>query len=517
MNSMKTVRKGVMSAFIILCLTISPSFAASAQATKSASGAAQTEKDKTASENSAVADKQALPPLPADARVAQSMVLDGKTLHYTVTVGKLPTRNQDGKLTGEVVYTAYTVDGPNRPVTFALNGGPGGSSVYLNFDAIGPKHLNVGNQGDSPSEIPTLADNPATWLGFTDLVFIDPIGTGYSRSLVPDAEAKKEFYSTVPDIQYLSQTIYDWLVKNDRMLSRKYLVGESYGGFRVPRIAIDLRTRLGIGVSGLVLVSPYLNPTVGDDGNLSPIPWMLGLPSMTAAHLEREHKLTAAAMTDAIAYTEGPYATALIEGRMNPAATEAMIQHVTEMTGLDPQFVKNSGGRIDRHAYVREVYREEGKLGSAYDPNVTSYDPFPYAPQQEANDPIIAAIIAPTTEAMVNFLTNTVGWKTDAQYYALSFHVSQSWDGEDARQSGSVTQLRQAVAADPNLRVLIAHGWDDLVCPFMGSILAVNQFPVMGDPTRVAIKEYPGGHMFYTRLSSRMELLHDVSAMYASH
>ena len=136
----------------------------------------------------------------------------------------MPVRDKDGKIAGEVVVTAYTVDGKDRPVTFALNGGPGASSVYLNFGAIGPKHLNVGNEGDSPSDSPVLSDNPGTWLDFTDLVFIDPVGTGFSRATVPEADAKKLFYSTTPDIEYLSRVIYDWLVKNERLDSRKYLV-----------------------------------------------------------------------------------------------------------------------------------------------------------------------------------------------------------------------------------------------------------------------------------------------------
>ena len=512
------VRKRAAFACLAIVFTFSSYPAAHAQDDKAPADAAQTDKNKTPPPaDKSATDKQALPPLPADAHVTQSIELDGKTLHYTVTVGKFPVRDADGKVTGDVVYTAYTVDQPDRPVTFALNGGPGASSVYLNFGAIGPKHLNFANEDESPSEPPTLTDNPGTWLGFTDLVFIDPIGTGYSRSLVPEAQTKADFYSTEPDIHYLSRVIYDWLAKNNRMTSRKYLVGESYGGFRGPRITYYLQSQLGVGMNGVVLVSPYLNPTIETHENLSPIPWMVTLPPITAAHLEREHKLTPEAMSDVIAYTEGPYATALIEGRSNPEATQAMIQHVTEMTGLDPQFVKNSGGRLETGAYLREAYREQGKLGSVYDSNVTSFDPFPYAPEQNANDPILAAIIAPTTEAMVNFVTNTVGWKTDAQYNALSSQVNEWWHGGDALRSGSVTQLRQAVAADPKLRVLIVHGWNDLSCPFMGSILAVDQMPVMGDPTRVAVKEYPGGHMFYTRLSSRMALQKDVMAMYDKH
>jgi carboxypeptidase C (cathepsin A) len=462
-------------------------------------------------------DKDKLPPLPPDAHASQSIELDGKALKYTATVGTLPVRDKDGKTAGEVVFTAYTVEGANRPVTFAFNGGPGASSVYLNFGAIGPKHIRAGNEGDSPSDPATLIDNPGTWLDFTDLVFIDPVGTGFSRSLVPEADAKKLFYSTVPDIEYLSRVVYDWLVKNDRLSSRKYLVGESYGGFRGPRITHYLESQLGVAMNGVVLVSPYLNPTIDENGDLSPIPWMVSLPPITAAHLERENKLTPQAMADVIAYTEGEYATDLIHGRSDPEATPRVITKVTEMTGLDPEFVKRSGGRLEIGAYLREVFRDQGKIGSVYDSNVTSFDPFPYSPDQRLNDPILESIIAPMTTAMVDFDTRVVGWKVDARYNALSYDVNRLWDRDKELRKGSVEDLRQAVAADPKLRVLIVHGWNDLSCPFMGSILTVNQMPVMGDPTRVAVKEYPGGHMFYTRASSRDELKKDVTAMYAAH
>ena len=163
------------------------------------------------------------------------------------------------------------------------------------------------------------------------------------------------------------------------------------------------------------------------------------------------------------------------------------------------------------------MHREQGKLGSVYDSNVTMFDPFPYAPEQRANDPILASIIAPLTTAMVNFVTHTVGWKVDARYNALSFEVNRLWVRDDALRTGSVAQLREAVAADPKLRVIVAHGWDDLSCPFMGSVLSVNQMPVMGDPSRVSVHEFPGGHMFYTRESSRIALRKDVMEMYQKH
>jgi carboxypeptidase C (cathepsin A) len=507
MNHSRKILSRIALAFAAFCMFAFTSLPVSAQA----------DKDRPAQEK-AGAEKPSLPPLPPDAHVEQTMELNGKTLHYTVTVGTIPVYDKENKEAGRVVYTAYTVPGGNRPVTFAFNGGPGASSVYLNFGAIGPKHLSVGNEGDSPSDPPTLTDNQGTWLDFTDLVFIDPIGTGFSRSLVPEAETKKLFYSTIPDIEYLSRVVYDWLLKNGRMDSKKYLVGESYGGFRGPRITHYLQSQLGVAMNGVVLVSPYLNPTIEDNGDVSPLPWLMTLPSITAAHLEREHKLTPEAMQQVIAYTLGEYATDILKGRSDPDATARIVKKVTEMTGLDPEFVKRSGGRLETGAYLREVHREQGKIGSVYDSNVTAFDPFPFSPEQRSNDPLLETLIAPTTSAMVNFVTQTVGWKVDARYNALSYDVNRLWDRDEALHRGSVEDLRQAVAADPKMRVIIAHGWNDLSCPFMGSILTVNEMPQMGsDATRVQVREYPGGHMFYTRESSRLELRKDVMEMVSKH
>ncbi len=473
------------------------------------------------------AKPEQLPPLPPDASTAQSITVNGKTLHYTATVGVIPVYNRTDPnkqeiKTGEVVVTSYTLDGltdkTNRPVTFAMNGGPGAASVYLNFGAIGPKHIEFADQGNSPSDTPRLTDNPGTWLPFSDLVFIDPIGTGFSRPLVSVEDAKKLFYSTTPDIEYLSRVIYDWLVKFGRLQSRKYLVGESYGGYRGPRVTHFLQSRLGVAMNGVVLVSPYLNPWIEGNGEISPLPWMMTLPSIVAAHLERQDQLTPERMAEVIAYTRGQYVTDLLAGRSDPEATPRIIKKVTELTGLDPAFVKYSGGRIDTEAYLREVHREKGEIGSVYDSNVTAPDPFPFSPYpREQNDPILEAIVAPTTTAMVDWVTRVVGWKTMARYNALSYEVAQEWNRDRVLERGSTTDLREAVAADPKIRVLIAHGWDDLSCPFMGSILTVDEMPMMGDPKRVSVHEYPGGHMFYTRPGSQAAFVKDVEAMVEAH
>src|SRR5580698_5997345 len=283
-----------------------------------------------------------LPPFPADKTVRQSVTLDGHELKYDATVGSLPVLDEKGKTVANVMFTAYTVPGANRPVTFALNGGPGAASVYLNLGAIGPKRVQFGAEGDSPSDPATPVDNPGTWLNFTDLVFIDPVGTGFSYSQVPEDEAKKRFYNPKSDVEYLSRIIFDWLVKNERLASSKYLVGESYGGFRGPRITHYLQTRLGVAMRGMVLVSPYLDPGASSNGDLSPLPWMLTLPSIAAANLERQGKLDQATRTENVRYTRTEYVQDLLKGRADAQAVERIVKRVTELSGLDPNFVRRS-------------------------------------------------------------------------------------------------------------------------------------------------------------------------------
>ena len=459
----------------------------------------------------------ALPPLPADKTVRQSTVIAGKPLAYDVSVGTLPIIDAKGKKIGEVTFTAYTVPsrGAARPVTFAFNGGPGAASAFLNFGAIGPKRVQFGAQGDAPSDSAVARDNPYSWLDFTDLVFIDPIGTGFSRSLEDEGATKKDFFAAKADIEYLSRVIFDWLNKNKRMTAPHYLIGESYGGYRVPRIAYYLQSRLGVGLNGITMVSPYLNPGAVDNEQnaLSPLPYMISLPSMAAANLERQGKLTGpAALADVENYDRSEYAVDLFRGRSDPQAIERITAKVAAFTGLDPVIVRRSEGRIDTGTYLREIHRAEGKIGSVYDSNVTAFDPFPGAPQQQSNDPILDAIIAPATSAAVDLMTNQVGWKVDARYNLLSYEVNRAWDRDTS--DSPVSDLRKAIANDPKMQVMIAHGMDDLSCPYFASRLIIDQMPSFGVAQRVKLSLYAGGHMFYSRPDSAAQFRRDALAMY---
>jgi carboxypeptidase C (cathepsin A) len=464
-------------------------------------------------------DNADLPPFPADKSVKQTVHTARGVLSYTATVGSIPVRDEKGKKIAEVVFTAYILDGKDpatRPVTFAFNGGPGAASVYLNLGAIGPKHVAFGGQGETPSTPAQLVDNPDTWLDMTDLVFIDPVGTGFSRSLVADDEAKKRFFTMKSDIAYLSRIVYDWLLQNGRLASPKYVVGESYGGFRAPRITHYLQTNQGVGVSGIVMLSPYLDSNFENDDDTSPMGWAMRLPSMAAAQLERQGKLTPAALQPVEDYAQGEFVVDFMRGARDPDATSRIASKMTSLLGVDPTLAQNMGGRVDTQTLLRQLYKRDGKVGSRYDINVTTYDPFPFSYEARTGgwqDPILDDIIAPTTSAMVDFDTRVVGWKVVAPYYSLSRDVGRKWSYEDVSPE-SVTDLRQAMAIDPKMKVLIAHGYTDLSCPFFASQLIIDQIPPMGNPNQIRLTLYPGGHMFYSRPDSRAALHRDAETVF---
>ncbi|MDP4002404.1 S10 family peptidase [Methylobacterium sp. NEAU K] len=455
--------------------------------------------------------------LPPDSVTRQSVTLpNGKTLDFTATAGSLPLVDEGGKLQAEIAYVAYTMApeaGRERPVTFAVNGGPGASSAYLNIGAIGPWRLPVGGDRISPSQPVALTPNDGTWLAFTDLVFIDPVGTGYSRA----ADGNGKTYWTVDsDASTLAAAIARYLRVNDRMASPKFYVGESYGGFRGPLITEKLQEDVGIGLSGMVLLSPVLDFGWLETPRTNPWGYVLKLPSLAAGALERAGTVpTQALLGEAESYASGPYLADLLKGPGDAAAVARMTEKVAPLVGLDAALVRSQGARLSTRSVQREIDRPDGRVTSAYDTGITGWDPNPDAAQSNFDDPQLTALQAPLTSAMLDLYARTLKWPVpNMRYELLNNAVNRGWTWGSSRQAPEVlSNLKSALALDGRLRVLVAHGFTDLVTPYFASKLLLAQVPPYGGG-RVDLAVYPGGHMFYTRPDSRAAFRRDVERLF---
>jgi carboxypeptidase C (cathepsin A) len=469
-------------------------------------------------------EKPGRPPMPSDVTTEQHVSLAGRQLKYHVTAGSLPVINAKGEHKADVFYIAYVLDAgkpaADRPITFAFNGGPGAASAYIHLGALGPKRLEFGNDGDSPSNPPKLVDNPDTWLDFTDLVFVDPVGTGYSSTLSNSDEDNKAFWSVNGDVESLSRFIMQYLTKSGRLTSQHYLVGESYGGFRVPKIAHRLQTVEGVGVRGMVLLSPALDFAFLDSSSLALMPQMALLPSMAAVALSAKGPVTPEMLTPVEQYAAGDYLVDLVRGRGDAAAADQVAQKMAALTGLDPKLVKQLGAKIDPHTYSRELHRDTGLVVSVYDGTVKGYDAMPQSAEGDFEDPILQGTTAPVTSAIVDYIQGALGYHFDQPYHLLSYQVNAKWDwnisprGAELIVPSAVDDLAKALALDPKLRVIIAHGLTDVVTPYFASKYIINHVPAFGDGSRLELKVYPGGHMNYSRDGSRELLRTDAMKLY---
>ena len=459
--------------------------------------------------------------LPADVTTEQAITLpDGRSLAFKATAGSLPLVDENGKLQAEIAFIAYTrapePGGPERPVTFAVNGGPGAASAYLNIGAIGPWRLPADGASISPSQDPALTPNDGTWLGFTDLVFLDPVGTGYSRAADGDG---KRYWNIDSDASVLASAIARYLRQNERMGAPKFFIGESYGGFRGPLIAAKLQEEIGVGLSGLTLLSPVL-----DFGWLQPPrtnPWghVTRLPSFAAAALERAGTLpTRGLLADTEAYASGDYLADLLKGPADRGAVERLTGRVAALAGLDPALVREQAGRLSTRSVQRAPDRSAGRVASAYDTGITGWDPDPTADQSGFDDPLLTAIQAPLTSAMIELYTKRLNWRVpNLRYELLNGAVNRGWTWGGGRSAPeSVGALRGVLALDGRVRVLVAHGFTDLVTTYFASKLLIDQLPAYGAEKRLTLSVYPGGHMFYSRADSRAAFQRDAEAMYAA-
>jgi carboxypeptidase C (cathepsin A) len=451
----------------------------------------------------AVAEQHRLPP---DSTTKQTLALPGRTLAFTATAGSIRLFDEKGEPAADLAYTSYQLDGADartRPVTFMFNGGPGSASAWLQFGDAGPWRLVMSGDAASSSAPPDLLPNAETWLDFTDLVFIDPVSTGYSRFVTTSEDVRKRFFSVGGDVDSLALMIRRWLEKHDRLLSPKFVAGESYGGIRGPKIVNNLQTQQGVGVKGLILVSPVLD--FREFSGSSMLKYVWSLPTMAAVAREKEKgSVTRADLADVESYARSDFLTDLLKGEADIEATNRIADRIAAFTGIDQAVSRRLAGRFDAVEFRREFDRKNGMVTGRYDASVTGFDPSPDSSFYQFGDPSAEPLFAPLTSAAVDLTTRKLNWRPDGSYTLMSDAAGKGWDwGRGLNPPESLSQVRQILARDPKLKLLVVHGLFDLATPYFGSKILLDQLPAYATPDRVKLVVYPGGHMFYTRDASR--------------
>ena len=450
--------------------------------------------------------------LPGDSVTEHSIDLPTGKLAYTATAGTLALFDQSGERSAAIFYTAYVAKSDNpasRPVTFVFNGGPGAASAFLNLGLVGPRIAEFGMNGHDGANV-RLIDNPDTWLSFTDLVLIDPVGTGWSRPVKPDHA--HDFWSVHTDAQSMAKVIALYIAKNGRAASPKFILGESYGGFRAAKVARILINEQGIMLSGILMLSPTLETAFQFGGEDLALGAALQLPSLAAAELERTGSFSKEALAQAEHFALTEYLTTLAGPPPQGDAAKIFYERVAKMTGLPLDAIARSDGFI-HDAYVKNLEAGEHKIVSHYDATFASDDPYPATPAPRGPDPILDGVVRAYGGAFVGYARDELGFKTDMSYTLLASDIAGKWNWELGHGPATVTDdLRVLLALTPSFRLLIAHGYSDMVTPYGVSRYVLDHLPSFGG--RTALKLYRGGHMFYLDPQSRKGFAVDAHAFY---
>jgi carboxypeptidase C (cathepsin A) len=454
--------------------------------------------------------------LPGDAVTEHTLETPAGKLTYTATAGTLSLFDQTGERSAAIYYTAYIAkdaDRSNRPLTFGFNGGPGAASAYLNMGLIGPRIVEFAGHDPTAAR---LADNPYSWLAFTDLVMIDPIGTGWSRPAKPDGGA--QFQGTQADAQALAKAIALYVAKNERAGSPKYLLGESYGGFRAAKVAQTLSHEQGITVAGIVMVSPLIEASLIFSANRFALGAALQLPSLAAAELERKGIFSKEALADAERFALSDYLTALAGPPLQGEVARTFYARVAQITGIPQETIAKSRGFI-RDSYLKHLRSAEGKIVSRYDATFAVADPYPEQEAARGPDPLLDGLTRAFAGLYSAYARDELGFKTEMTYILLSSEISGKWDwghGGGRAAASIVDDLRELLAFIPSFRLLVAHGYSDMVTPYAATRYVLDHLPAIGESGRTQLALYRGGHMFYIDPQARKAFSVDAKAFYQS-
>lgn len=456
---------------------------------------------------------------------AHQLKLADATLAYSATVGKLPLKDEKGVIAAQIFYTAYTLDTGDdraeRPLIFVFNGGPGSASIWLHMGALGPKRVDMGAEGFMPPPPYKLIDNAHSWLDLGDLVFIDPVGTGYSRAA--DLADNEKYWGLEEDLESVGEFIRLYLSRERRWTSPLYLAGESYGTTRAAGLAGHLIDR-GIAFNGVILLSTVMNFQTLRFTKANDLPYALYLPSFCAAahyHRKLDDELLGRDLPDLLrevaVWAESDYSVALAKGdRMSDDERAAIAERLSRYTGLSPRFILGADLRINIMSFCKELLRDEkravGRLDSRFIGIMASAEgrTFDF-------DPSMNAIVPPYTAVYNQYVREQLGYETDLNYEILSFKVNENWKYQGGQFPDTSEGLRAAFAKNPFMRVLVAQGYYDLATPFQAAYYSLAHMGLDASlRDRVTISEYEAGHMMYLHEPSLAKLKADAAAFIRS-
>jgi len=460
------------------------------------------------------------------------VTINGELVKYRATAATMPMKDEAGKLKATVFFIAYEkdkkcgsdstdrespeADPAKRPITFVFNGGPGAAAVWLHLGTAGPRRIELKEDGTVPAPPYRLIDNPNSWLAATDLVFIDPVGTGFSRPA--EGEKPEQFYGVTEDISWVADFIRLYVTKYERWLSPKFLAGESYGTTRAAGLSEHLLERFGITLNGIILISSVLDFQTLQPGDSNDLPFVLYLPSYTAVawyHSKLSDELQAdrvKTLKEVEQWASSTYTIALARGNALPdEQRQTIIRRLAGYTGLPTALIEKGNLRIAPWVFEKYLLADERKLIGRFDARITGFDPEPVS-NHPTYDPSLTNYLPVYSTTFNDYVRRALKYESVLPYEVLTDRVRPWKFGETGHGYLSVVEnLRSAMVKNPHLKVMFASGWFDLATPYFASDYTIQRLdlgPELQD--NITHYYYMGGHMMYHNQASQKQLQTDV-------
>ena len=446
-----------------------------------------------------------------------------RALKYRATAGTLPLKDESGKLRANFFFVAYEEVGgapvETRPITFVFNGGPGAAAIWLHIGTAGPKVIQMNDEGYPDRPPYRLIDNKTTWLTHTDLVFIDPVGTGFSRPA--DGVKGEEFFGVQQDIDSVSDFIRLYLSRGGRWASPKFVAGESYGTTRAALLSRHLQDRFGIIVNGVILISVVLDFQTIRTGEGNEMPFFTFFPSYTAAawyHKKLSGDLASADLSKTLKEVEkwvtDTYIPALAKGRALPAEQrKQIVATMAKYTGLSDKFIERANLRIPPNEFEKQLLLDQGKILGRFDARIAG-EGIAHTAQSPDYDPSLSLYVGVYSQNFNDYVRRALKFESDLTYEYLTGRV-QPWNWGDRGNSGYLfvaDDLNQAMVKNPYMKVLFASGIYDLATPYFATDYTVNHLNLSPERRRnIRQTYYDGGHMMYHHVESKQKLNRDVT------